>query len=253
MKEVQKRRERFDQLHKKQGGFGKLIDLLNDYSFTYEEIAAQFGFSPRGGKVRICQLIRSLDLPKRPHLDKEKRRINFAEIYKKQGGLAILLTLLERQASDQEITEQLGIEKERVKKVLFLLGLHHRNFRRELTSRKLTSRENFDKLYKGGVQELERMASDPLLSLKDIAEHFGYRSRSGVSRALKKMEIPYVHQNRKDLIVRRKRFQKRYGDQALQELEEMVAWGQSHAEIARHLGVTYPAVRGILNNLGLRR
>lgn len=252
MKEIQKRRECFDQLHKKQGGFEKLIDLLNDYTFTYEEIAGQFGFSPRGGKVRICQLIRSLDLPKRPHLDKEKRRANFDEIYKKQGGLAILLTLLERQASDQEITEQLGIEKERVKRVVFLLGLHHRNFN---FRRKLTSRENFDKLYKdqGGVQELERMASDPLVSLRNIAQHFGYKSPSGVYLALKRLGIAYISQESKDLEVRRRHFKERYGEGALERLEHMLSCGWDLKEIACQFDLTLPGMKNVIKNLNLGR
>ena len=189
MDEIQQRRNQFDYLHRDKGGFEKLCHLLDDYTFSYSEIAQYFGFF--SGRSYIAQLLQRLGLDsKRNYLTLQGIRDNFNKIYKTQEGVTKLVEMLEAQASDKDIAEQFSIAEERVERVLRRLGFHRRNFRIKY---QLSPRERFDQKYQnqGGIDQFIRMAKNPQVSLQDIAEHFGYKSGSGVWRAIKRLGMDY--------------------------------------------------------------
>lgn len=197
---IQGRRARFDELHRAQGGLDRFRQLLEDYIFTYEDIAEHFGFV--SGKIYIGMLLQRLDLDgrvnsnsKRTRLTLQERRDNFDRVYGDRGGITRLVEMLKVQASDKEIAEQFAIAEKRAEHVLWLLGLQRRNFK---IRTKPSHREYFDVKYqnKGGIARLEQMAQDDQVSLQDIAKHFGYQTRSGISHAIKRMGLKYISKRR---------------------------------------------------------
>lgn len=245
---IQQRRNQFDYLHGDKGGLGKLCQLLEDYTVSYRDIAQYFGFS--SGSTYIVQLLKRLGLnSNRGYLTFQNRRDNFNQIYKTQGGMAKLIEMLKSQASDKEIAEQFGIDKNRVGQVLRRLKLYREDFRVKV---QLSPQENFDQKYReqGGIDQLIKMAKDPLRSLQDIAEHFGYKDGSGVWRALKRLGLKYIPQDCNYLTARRLNFDKRYQSKGgLKKLETMVFEGASTREIAEYFGLSCGGVRHAIKRL----
>ncbi len=245
---IQQRRQQFDYLHGDKGGLDKLCQLLDDYTVSYGDIAQYFEFA--SGSTYIVQLLKRLGLDrKRGYLTFQERRDNFNKVYKLQGGLTKLIEMLEAQASDEEIAEQFGIDEKRVGQVLRRLKFYRQDFR---VKPQLSSKENFDQRYKqqGGVAQLMKMAHNPLLSLQDIAGHFGYQDGSGVWRALKRLGLKYVPQDSNVLTARRLNFDKKYRSMGgIEKLEAMISDGASTREIAQHFGLSCGGVRHAIKRL----
>jgi len=245
---IQQRRKQFDYLHGDKGGIEKLCQLLEDYTVSYRDIAKYFGFS--SGSTYIVQLLKRLGLnSNRGYLTFQDRRDNFNRLYKAQGGMAKLIRMLEAQTPDKEIAEQFGIDENRVEQVLRRLQLYREYFKVKL---QLSPRENFDQKYQeqGGIDKLMKMAKDPLLSLQDIAEHFGYKDGSGVWRALKRLGINYIPQDCNYLTARRLNFDKRYQSKGgIKKLGAMISEGASTREVAEHFGLSCGGVRHAIKRL----
>lgn len=245
---IQQRRKQFDYLHGDKGGVEKLCQLLEDYTVSYRDIAQYFGFS--SGSTYIVQLLKRLGLnSNRGYLTFQDRRYNFEQLYRTQGGMIKLIEMLKAQTSDKEIAERFGIDEQRVGQMLRRLKLYREDFRIKL---QLSPQENFDQKYQeqGGIDQLMKMANDPLLSLQDIAEHFGYKDGSGVWRALKRLGLKYAPQDCNYLTARRLNFDKRYQRKGgINKLEAMISEGASTREIAEHFGLSCGGVRHAIKRL----